>query len=616
MSRRATGTAKTPVEEPLGMSGYRATLGETTSVSTRTLRRTKAAVAAEQVQKAISLQLARGITTESETPPYRIDGLISVVANSSVLPQHILAMATNIDGFGHTFEAKLDPTRDDLDEVVASAMELEGTRAPKPEAVRSRCAQLRTAMSREHAFLKSWFDHCTVDDSFVSLRKRTRIDLETTGNAYWEILRDAKGVPQQIIHVAVASIEATKLGEPIEVPFTVQISPISIRRETRFRRFRRYVQGGGSRPVWYKEHGDPRLMSNRTGRYYRDPGAMSREEPEARPATEIRHWKIYSPRSMCYGVPRWVGATNAVVGTTKAEEVNYLYFDNKSIPPLALLVSGGNVSDETIQSLKDVVENDIQGTKNFHRILIVQAAGAVGAGAGEVKIELKPLTSAQLQDGQFMQYLRFNAQTIGSAFRLPPLYRGDVEAFNRATAEVAVQVAEEQVFQPERGEFDFIINRFFLPDLDVLYWVFRSNGPNTTDFRVRSEMLSLGASGGALTLNEYRARFGQVYDNRELEALLTPWADLPVPVAVALASAKNPGIFIDVPQIQGVATPSTSSAATTTERPASSGRPRAGRPKSQVDKPNAKPGVGDGEDADPAEASNRREKGGDVLLQE
>ena len=45
--------------------------------------------------------------------------------------------------------------------------------------------------------------------------------------------------------------------------------------------------------------------------------------------------KLYhSPRSP-YGVPRWVGTLLSVLGSRQMEEVNYLYFENKSVPPMA-----------------------------------------------------------------------------------------------------------------------------------------------------------------------------------------------------------------------------------------------------------------------------------------
>ena len=49
----------------------------------------------------------------------------------------------------------------------------------------------------------------------------------------------------------------------------------------------------------------------------------------------------------------------------------------------------------------------------------------------------------------------------------------DSKDFNRATAESALRFAEDQVFQPERDEFDFLMNRKVLADMGIRFWRFR-----------------------------------------------------------------------------------------------------------------------------------------------
>ena len=547
MSDDTTSIAKTP-----GGSGRTAV-----TINTFTTR-------LDDVQKALIYGLfdagARPLVNGSIPPPYNPDTLSRIATHSSILPQNLQAYAVNIDGFGHTFMPKFDPSRDDMFAVVENAIIIETGKRPARKVVEARMQLIEDAMRRELANAQSWFDFCCTEESFTSLRKRTRIDLETTGNAYWEIVRDQAGQLQEIRLLPVNSIELTALGAPVEVTIKVQITPISIRDMKRFRRFRRFVARQNAsadnaqqaalvsgapalsrfKALWYKEHGDPRTMSNRTGIYYENDKALARAEPDASPAMELRHWKLYASENTPYGIPRWIGGVLAIQGTRSAEEVNWLYFENKSVPPLAILVSGGTVTEETLQHLKDVFENDIQGAKNFHRVLLLQAQGQLGSGAGEAKIEMKPLTSAQQKDAQFLEYLSRNSQIVGSIFRLPPLYRGEMSDFNRATAETAVATTEGQVFQPERNEFDWVMNRFFLPELGIVYWTFKTLGPETTDFEVRAKALREATETGALTPNEYRARFGQLYENRELDPIAAEWADrLVMPMAVALAYNEN-----------------------------------------------------------------------------
>ncbi len=111
------------------------------------------------------------------------------------------------------------------------------------------------------------------------------------------------------------------------------------------------------------------------------------------------------------------------------------------------------------------IEENLKGKANFHKILILEADGAGTGDGGRAKIELRPLTDAQQQDALFQVYDERNIDKVGSAFRLPRLLRGESKDFNRATAESALRFAEDQVFQPERDEFDFLINRKLLADM-------------------------------------------------------------------------------------------------------------------------------------------------------
>lgn len=105
-----------------------------------------------------------------------------------------------------------------------------------------------------------------------------------------------------------------------------------------------------------------------------------------------------------------------LVGARNAEETNCLYFNNKSIPPLAILISGATVSKETIDEIRDTIASDIHGVKNFHRALIIQATSSNDAlSAGTAKVELKPLM--QISEGQFMVYIEKNAAIVKTSSR-------------------------------------------------------------------------------------------------------------------------------------------------------------------------------------------------------
>ncbi len=385
----------------------------------------------------------------------------------------------------------------------------------------------------EKARLESFFDFCCFDHSFVDLRRRTRQDLEVTGNAYWEVLRNNRGEVARLVHVPAQTVRLLPLDpRPVEVEEKVRISPVAYEPATARRRLRRFVQIQGVERVYFKSFGDPRVVSKTTGELFNDAGALLRVRPDDTPATELLHFAIHSPRSP-YGVPRWVGTLLSVMGSRQMEEVNYLYFENKSVPPLALLVSGGRLSDASVPRIERFIDENLKGKANFHKILILEAEGGGGSGDNaRAKIELRPLTEAQQHDALFQVYDERNIDKVGSAFRLPRLLRGETKDFNRATAESALRFAEDQVFQPERDEFDYLVNRKLLSDMGIRFWRFRSQTPATRDPERMTAMVERLVRVGVLTPEEGRLLASDIF-NREFRKISDDWVKRPITLTLA-----------------------------------------------------------------------------------
>jgi len=79
------------------------------------------------------------------------------------------------------------------------------------------------------------------------------------------------------------------------------------------------------------------------------------------------------------------------------------------------------------------------------------------------------------------------------------LISGNSSDYNRATSDTARKLADEQVFAPERDEFDDFINRILFPEMGVVYHSFRSNSPNTTDNSELVQILSNAEKTGGMT---------------------------------------------------------------------------------------------------------------------
>ena len=425
-------------------------------------------------------------------PPYDMMTLARLVEQSSELGQVVEAMETNIEGLGH----RLLP------------------RVTKPETEEG-----KRLFEAERIFLTNFFDTVSLGGSFTTLRRRMRRDLEITGNAYIEVMRNARGaivglqtIPSYQVRLSLEDSFFTMA----EVPQVVRTLEGGIELDSRivYKRFRRFVQGQmmaigagakqATRLRWFKAFGDPSVIHAETGQYIEpedveDWKGTGEPIPEGLRANEVIHVKLYSARTP-YGVPRWIGNLLAVLGARSAEEVNYTTLKNNNIPSMVVSVSNGRLTEGTIDRIEHFVETQIRGSSNYSRFLLLEGEGAFeGEDSGHVKIDIQPLSQQQHTDALFSQYITKNVESIRRAFRLPPIFVGATDDYNKSTAEASRRLADEQVFAPERDEVDWMINNLILADLGVLYHRFQSRTPNVTDNFELIQMLANAERTGGIT---------------------------------------------------------------------------------------------------------------------
>jgi capsid portal protein len=277
---------------------------------------------------------------------------------------------------------------------------------------------------------------------------------------------------------------------------------------------------------WFKEYGDTRKMSALTG-YYED----DEDYKPGNDATEMMHFKIGTDT---YGVPRWSGNVMNAMGLHSADYVNYDLFENQVVPPLAIMVSGGKLTTESVEDVKSILLGK-KGLENFNKVLVLEAQseGDIGQNTS-VKIELKELSSARKEDAMFVTYVDGGEHRIRGSFRLPPLYLGRADSYSKSTADSSKMVAEEQVFVPERDLFDEVVNLTFMEELGAKHHSFKSKGPRLiTGEQIIDGFKEFGKL-GVFTINE-----GIRVANRTLGLDITtykqPWADFPVAIVLELA---------------------------------------------------------------------------------
>lgn len=419
------------------------------------------------------------------SPPYNLKQLKTMAEYSTILRQCVEAYKTNIVGFGFGYEYSFDYNADGI---------------PASEQKEAR---------KQWTELEEFINYLHYDETPKTIFSHMLEDREQTGNGYIEVIRNVAGKPSGIEYMASEYVRVCKKQkEAQEVEMSVLRSG-TFETVKRKRKFRKFVQMINGQKVYFKEYGDPRKMSKKTGEYYGEDETV----PAGDQATEVLQFKIGAG---AYGVPRWIGHLINMSGARKAEELNYRYFLNGRHVPAAVMVQGGMLTESTIKRLQEY-SNQVQGAEEAHKWLIIEAYGEEEGNDvdgyeenSNVKVEIKSLAEMVQDDALFLEYDRTHRAKLRSAFRLPPLYTGEADEYNKATADTARKITEEQVFQPERETIAGKLNRIFLPELNISKVRLKLKGP---DFRDPLEMARAIGSiirGNGASPNDLRDLAGEI----------------------------------------------------------------------------------------------------------
>jgi PBSX family phage portal protein len=485
------------------------------------------------------------------TPQYDPRDLCRTFERSSLLRPNVDAYEVNIERSGHRFEPTLKLDGADALTTVRKLLIEEARAEDRVDTdltdadVNARLILMKNAAELELAQLKTFFRNCA-SLGFAELRSRRRIDLEATGNAYWEVLRDDEGEIIAFEHVETTTMRLMPLDrELIDVEIPYSTSECSWSKAKTKRRFRRYVQlVFNVEKVYFKELGDPRIISSRTNKVFKSIEALNKAEPNAPPATEILHWQIYSPGVVPYGQPRWIGSAPAVSGARGSEQVNANYWKNKGVPNGILSVAGGEFGPDAVDRIKEFFREQVAGIENFHNVLVLEVPSqesALGTQPPTPTIKFDPLAGVLQKDGIFQDYEKNCERKVGEQFRLPGLFRGDSAELNRATAETAVDMTNAQVFAPERQRFDDVMNDRILPLLGIRFWKFVSGPVAKQEPKELAEITCNFVEKGVLTINEGRAFASEVL-GKEFREIDEDWAKKPLPLLIKDAGGAGQAV--------------------------------------------------------------------------
>jgi len=423
------------------------------------------------------------------TPSNDLRGLRNLVKNSTILPQCIRAYKNNIAGFG-----------------IGVRYIEDGEETPEKAAEFSRAQEIIELLNIEQ-------DTKEVFEDIVEAR-------ETYGIAYLEVIRNLAGEVVQIDFIKdTPSIRKTKPLAPY-IPSIYYYHGQQLERKKRYCKYRQEI---GGKTVYFREFGDPRIMDRRDGKYLEDGETLELDYQ----ANEIMEFAIGTEP---YGEVRWIGQVLGVDGSRKAENLNNNYFRNGRHTPLMIIVKNGTLTDDSFEKLQGYM-NDIKGEAGQHAFIILETESSDGHTDFEQQeksdIEIKDLASILQKDELFQGYLDNNRRKVQSAFQLPDLYVGYTTDFNRATAQTAQEVTEEQVFQPERKSLAWAINNRLLNGYQFQYVEAYFLEPNVSNPDDLYKLLTVCNNAGGLTPNKAKQILFEAY-GEVAEDYSEEWGNIPL----------------------------------------------------------------------------------------
>lgn len=384
-------------------------------------------------------------------PTYDPLTLFLLTHNNNTLLQCIEAMEVNIDGTGVEI-VNLDPDKD-KDEL-------------------------------EVARIKEILDEPYPDMTLITMRRKIRRDLESTGMGYLEVIKNAKGEfvgfkPLDAYHCRLTTLskevetKKTLTRNGVEMEFTIKEKERGVM----------YRKNKTDKPVYMKIWGNTQDIDSESG-------VMGSDIDEEKKGTEVIVFSMNDDPETPYGVPRWINQIPSVVGSRKAEEQNLDYFDAGGIPAAIIFVNGGQVAQDSTNTLRDFVSGK---NRNNNKAVVVEVQSTSGTldSAGSTSVQVERFGSEAVSDAMYRNYDKDCEEHVRLAFRLPPIFVGKAAEYNYATAVVAYQVAEAQVFKPERDEFDAIINKVLKTEMKLTTCKIKSNPISLRDITTQLRAIGL-----------------------------------------------------------------------------------------------------------------------------
>lgn len=317
----------------------------------------------------------------------------------------------------------------------------------------------------------------------------------------------------------------------------------------------RYVQIKDGKRTYFRPFNESNPVERRASDF--KPAEEGEIIPVNDRATKIIHFKNFNLVSDTYGVPDWTPVIPDILGDRAASERNKAFFDNDATPRMAVTVSGGALTEETIETMQDYFTMG-KGFANAHRILILECS-SVNVNSPDwkpPKIDIKPLTVGQTDDASFMGYSKAVNEKVRETFRIASIFLGNSEDINRAAAFTMREMTVNLTFIPEGHKLARLLNKTLLNawmlerglDSSSCKVQYGFKIPSTMSQKDKAAMYRELAAAGALSPNDIRTELG--LDTWDAGFASVPTALAIVMMQMSLLNTPSADDLVDTDEIE------------------------------------------------------------------
>lgn len=250
--------------------------------------------------------------------------------------------------------------------------------------------------------------------------------------------------------------------------------------------------------------GEPVFVDKETG----DVAVGSAGNLENAPANELIFITNPSPLEDDYGVPDWVSAIRTITADEAAKDYNRDFFDNDTIPRLVIKVTGGELTEESKEDLKQMLHNL---REESHRTVVLEVEKFQNQIDQDVEIELEPLGQGISEEMDFRHFREKNEHEIAKVLELPPIKIGVTGTSNRSNSQQQDRDFALEVIQPEQHKFaERLYQTLHQQAFGVLDYTieFELRGADQPKADAEIARRKIDAVNGAVPINEARQLVG------------------------------------------------------------------------------------------------------------